>query len=80
MKTVTIHEAKTHLSRLLAEVDKGEEIVVCKGSQPVAKLVPFRRGRRRRPKVGEVTSSPVWCSHDCFAPLADDEAEDWDLR
>ena len=41
MKTVTMHEAKTHLSRLVREAQKGEEIVIARGSQPVVRLVPI---------------------------------------
>jgi prevent-host-death family protein len=40
MRQVTIHEAKTHLSRLLADVERGEEIVIARASQPIARLVP----------------------------------------
>ena len=35
-----MHEAKTHLSRLLARVEAGEEIVISRGGRPVARLVP----------------------------------------
>jgi prevent-host-death family protein len=38
---VNIHEAKTHLSRLIQEAIHGEEIVISKGKQPVARLVPI---------------------------------------
>ena len=41
MTTVTIHTAKTTLSQLLARVETGEEIVLARGKQPIAKLVPF---------------------------------------
>ncbi|MBI4521688.1 MAG: type II toxin-antitoxin system Phd/YefM family antitoxin [Gemmatimonadetes bacterium] len=47
MKTVNIHEAKTHLSRLLRRVAAGEEIVIAKGGRPVARLVPLGRPRAR---------------------------------
>jgi prevent-host-death family protein len=40
-RTVTIHEAKTHLSRLIARAEAGEEIVVARGNKPVAKIVPL---------------------------------------
>lgn len=40
MKTVKVHEAKTHLSRLLAEVEAGEEIVIARGNKPIARLIP----------------------------------------
>jgi prevent-host-death family protein len=39
-KTVNIHEAKTHLSRLLARVAAGEEITIAKAGTPIARLVP----------------------------------------
>jgi len=41
MKTVNVHEAKTHLSRLLARAHAGEEIVIAKGGEPYARLVPL---------------------------------------
>jgi len=47
MKTVNIHDAKTHFSRLLRRVQRGEEIVIAKAGHPVARLVPITEGRRR---------------------------------
>ena len=47
MKSVTVHQAKTHLSQLLREVEAGETIVVARGSTPVARLVPYEHGTRR---------------------------------
>jgi prevent-host-death family protein len=41
MATVNVHEAKTHLSRLLERVSAGEEIVIGRAGKPVAKLVPY---------------------------------------
>ena len=38
MHTVNIHEAKTHLSKLLEEVSKGKEVVIAKAGKPIAKL------------------------------------------
>jgi prevent-host-death family protein len=37
----TVHQAKTHLSRLLKEAEAGQEVVVMRGNKPVAKIVPF---------------------------------------
>ena len=48
MKTVTIHTAKTTLSQLLARVEAGEEIILARGKEPIAKLVPFRPPLTRR--------------------------------
>jgi len=46
---VNIHQAKTHLSRLLSRVAAGEEIVIAKAGKPVARLVPFRKTKGKRP-------------------------------
>lgn len=40
MKTVDIHEAKTHLSRLLKRVAAGEDVVIARAGRPIARLVP----------------------------------------
>jgi prevent-host-death family protein len=80
MKTVTTHEAKTHLSRLLAEVEAGEEVVICRGTTPAARLVPtMRKPARKRPKVGTVTSEPVVVAEGAFLPLTSEELELWGL-
>jgi prevent-host-death family protein len=76
VKKVTTHEAKTHLSRLLASVESGEEVIVCRGQQPVAKLVPYRPLKNKRPTVGTRTSKPVKYAPDCFEPLTDQEQEE----
>jgi prevent-host-death family protein len=46
--TYNVHDAKTHLSRLLERAERGEEIVIARSGRPVAKLVPFRTRRRAR--------------------------------
>lgn len=45
MHQVTVHEAKTHLSRLLREIVDGEEVVITRSGQPVARLVAIQEGR-----------------------------------
>jgi prevent-host-death family protein len=47
-KSVGVHEAKTHLSRLLEDVAAGEEIVITRRGEQVATLVPVRRPKIRR--------------------------------
>ncbi|HUO84850.1 MAG TPA: type II toxin-antitoxin system Phd/YefM family antitoxin [Thermoanaerobaculia bacterium] len=47
MEEVSVHEAKTHLSRLLRRVAMGEEIVISRGGEPIARLVPVAGGRKR---------------------------------
>lgn len=49
MDQVNVHEAKTHLSRLLERVEMGEEIVIARAGHPVARLVPFRTRGTRTP-------------------------------
>jgi prevent-host-death family protein len=45
--TVNVHEAKTQFSRLLKRVAAGQEIIIAKAGQPVARLVPFRQPGKR---------------------------------
>lgn len=45
---MNVHEAKTHLSRLLLRVETGEEILISRAGRPIARLVPARKARRRR--------------------------------
>ena len=47
MKIVNIHEAKTHLSRLVDEAAAGTEVVIAKAGRPIAKLVPIRPAIRK---------------------------------
>ncbi len=48
MATVNVHEAKTHLSRLLDRARAGEEIVIAKGGEPYARLVPLNARAPKR--------------------------------
>ena len=48
VETVNIHQARTHLSRLIGRVEAGEEIVIARAGRPVARLVPLRRTTRPR--------------------------------
>jgi prevent-host-death family protein len=48
MKQVNVHDAKTHLSRLLEEVEAGERIVIARAGAPVAVLAPYRPAVSRR--------------------------------
>jgi prevent-host-death family protein len=45
---VNIHQAKTHLSKLLERVTLGEEVVIAKAGRPIARIVPFRKEKRKR--------------------------------
>jgi prevent-host-death family protein len=48
MPTYTIHTAKTHLSKLVARAEAGEEIVLARGKEPVAKIVPVASKPQRK--------------------------------
>ena len=65
-----IYEAKKHLSSLLQRASAGEEIIIAKAGQPIAKLVPVRpRGQTRRPGGWE---GRVYIADDFDAPLPSD--------
>ena len=49
MVTVNVHEAKTHLSRLLKQVEAGEEVIIARNGKPVARLTPLKRFGKRKP-------------------------------
>jgi prevent-host-death family protein len=68
--TVNVHEAKTHLSRLLARVAAGEEVVIARAGRPVARLVPVTRppGDRR---LG-MDRTRGFIAEDFDAPLPED--------
>ena len=78
MTIVTVQEAKTHLSRLLAAVEAGESIVIRRGPKVVAKLVPFNDAdlpaRRFGVAAGLCPAPPL----DFFEPLSADEAAEWE--
>ncbi|RWX76821.1 type II toxin-antitoxin system Phd/YefM family antitoxin [Neorhizobium lilium] len=50
MKTVNIHEAKTHLSRLVEEAANGEAFVIAKAGKPMVKVVPLEEAPLEKPK------------------------------
>jgi prevent-host-death family protein len=76
MKTVTIHTAKTTLSQLVAEAEAGEEIVIARGSKPVAKIVPFTPERKHR--VFGALAGVVAFDDSFFDPLPEDELKGWE--
>jgi prevent-host-death family protein len=76
MKTVTIHEAKTNLSRLIEKACRGEEIIIARGADPVVRLVPVgvKKGRRQLGILkGKLVVGPEF-----FEPLPSDELDRWE--
>jgi prevent-host-death family protein len=60
--TVNIHEAKTHLSKLLARVSEGEEIIIARNGKPVARLAPLEPEPKQRP-LG-IFKGQIWIAPD----------------
>ncbi len=71
MVSVGVHEAKTHLSKLLAQVEAGEEVVICRSGKPVARLVATEPVVKPRRVFGQYAG--VFVVPDDFdAPLPDE--------
>ena len=73
---VNIHEAKTHLSRLLQKVAEGEEVIISRAGVPVAKLMAIPRVQETRP-LG-IARGEIWMSDDFDAPMPEFEARFYD--
>ncbi len=76
MSTVTIQDAKTNLSKLLARVEAGEEIVIARGKTPVARLTPVRASsaaRRFGALKGIISVGPEF-----FEPLTEADIAEWE--
>lgn len=67
MNTVNIHEAKTHLSAILKRVESGEEILIAKSGQPIARISPLAPAAGKR-KPGSAKGRLV-VSEKFMAPL-----------
>lgn len=70
MRSVNIHEAKTHLSRLLELVELGEAIVIARNGKPIARIVPFRAETRQPGRL----KGKIRIAADFDAPLPDELA------
>ena len=76
MSTVTIHAAKTNLSKLLARVEAGEEIVIARGKTPIARLTPIHAPPAKRQFgafKGVLSVGPEF-----FEPLTNAELAEWE--
>ena len=75
MTVVNVHQAKTHLSRLLEQVDDGKEIVIARNGKPVARLVGCRRRGKR--KFGALAGR-IRIDDRFFEPLPEAELSAWE--
>ena len=73
MRSVNLHEAKTHLSELVSAAAAGEEIVIARAGKPLARLMPLEKAEPRRPGLakGRVTEA-------FFEPLPEEELASWE--
>jgi len=69
MQVVNVHEAKTHLSRLLEAVEEGREVVIARAGQPVATLSPYRQARRTILPPGSPAGQGWQMADDFDAPV-----------
>jgi antitoxin (DNA-binding transcriptional repressor) of toxin-antitoxin stability system len=76
MKTVNIHEAKTQLSKLVADVEAGNEVVLARAGKPVARIVRFGAMPPKR-RFGAMQGRAA-TTDACFEPLPDDELAAWE--
>ncbi len=67
MRTINMHEAKTHLSRLVEEAARGEEIILAKAGKPIARLVALAEPGRRVPRLGAMRGK-IWMADDWDSP------------
>jgi prevent-host-death family protein len=74
-ETVTIHVAKTNLSRLVARAEAGEEIIIARGRTPVAKLVPLVPKPKR---VFGALRGKFAIGPEFFEPLPPEELDPWE--
>lgn len=75
MLTVNVHEAKTHLSRLLAQVEAGEEVVIARNGKPVAHLVSVPKSGKRQ--FGSMKGL-IKFDDSFFDPLPEEELKAWE--
>jgi prevent-host-death family protein len=76
METVTIHRAKTDLSRLIKKACRGEEIIIVRGKQPVVRLVPLPAARKQGPRTPGLWKGKISWTADAFDPLTEQELKD----
>jgi prevent-host-death family protein len=77
MTTVTIHKAKTELSKLIKRVEAGEEIVIARGNREVARIVPAHAVVKKPRKPG-LLKGQFTLPDSFFDPLPEEELAAWE--
>jgi prevent-host-death family protein len=78
VKAVNVHEAKTHFSKLLARVERGQEVLISRAGKPVARLVPHEM--KPRPPVFGADRGKLIVPEDFDQPLPDEVLEEFEGR
>jgi prevent-host-death family protein len=73
----TVHQAKTHFSRLIKEAEAGQEVIVMRGSKPVAKLVPIAAPVKAKRTLGGSYKGLISFDDSALAPLTDEELAEY---
>ena len=75
MPVVNVHQAKTQLSRLLAQVENGEEVIIARNGKPVARLVGVQKRGKRQP---DIFKGKTVIPDSFFDPLPEEELKAWE--
>jgi antitoxin (DNA-binding transcriptional repressor) of toxin-antitoxin stability system len=75
MPIATIHQAKTNLSRLIEQAERGEEVLIARGKKVVAKIVPIANSPKKRRL--DLLRGKIKVTSKFFEPLPDDELDAW---
>ena len=77
MLRINVHEAKTQLSRLLSQAEAGEDVVIQRRGEPVARLVAYKPKGKRQP---DVLKGKIVVPDSFFEPLPEEELRLWEGR
>jgi len=69
----TVHQAKTHLSRLIKEAEAGQEVIVTRGSKPVARIIPITPAPEGKRHLAGAYRGKISWTADAFDPMTDEE-------
>lgn len=76
MKPITVHEAKANLSRLIQKSAAGEEVIIVRGTKPVARLVAF--GEVKGKRMPGALKGVLQVGPEFFQPLTPEELSAWE--
>jgi prevent-host-death family protein len=74
----TMHKAKTHLSKLVRDALKGEEVIIARRTEPMVRLVPVCKRQKKR--VPGSLKGKIWYAPDAFDPLTKEELAEWGIE